>query len=220
VARVSVAIHGQPVDVPGLRTLSFLDAGGPKHCAHYYPRGHALVRPLRQIVMHTTGGIRDCGGLALDGTGMPAVAAGESVDRFAIYYSKPASRKASAHLWVGERGTVLCTADLACERTWHATASNPASIGIEITERPDGRVYAESVRAAAALAAWLCDRFEIPRRIPTLGPKHCARVMPRATSFRGVIGHRNVVGKHDPGDAIFDALLAAGFEGVDPDAAP
>ena len=216
---MSVAIDGKPEEIAGVTTRSFLDAGGPKHCKNFYPRGHRLFGELRQVVMHTTKGKRRCGAVALDAAGKPLVASRDTVGNFAIYYARANCRDASAHLWVGETGLVLCTVDLASERAWHASSCNPYSIGIEIVEREDGTVYAESLRVAALLVAWLCDRFDIPKRIPMRDGKHITGDMPKAHEFRGVVGHRNETDKHDPGDGIFDALLASGFVGVDPDAA-
>jgi hypothetical protein len=217
---MSVAIHGRREEIPGLDTRSFLDPGGPKHCRNFYPRGHRLFGELRQVVLHTTKGRRGCGSIARDAAGAPLVATVDTAVRQTIYYAREGCRPASAHLWVGETGLVFCTADLADERTWHAQSCNPFSVGIEMVERADGTVHAETVRVAALLTAWLCDRFGLPRRIPMRDGKHLTRVTANAPVFRGALGHRNQTGKHDPGSAIFDALFAAGFEGVDPDAAP
>jgi hypothetical protein len=213
---VSVAIAGKPEEIPGIVTKSFLDPKGPKHCKNFYRSGHRFFGDLRQIVLHTTGGIRGCGRIALDSAGSPLVASTERVNNFAIYYARKSCRDASAHLWAGERGTVLCTADLLDERTWHAGSCNPFSIGIEMTERSDGSVFSATIQTTVALVEWLCNRFDIPRVIPMRGGQHITSPFSSVTKFRGIVGHRNQTGKHDPGDAIFDALFTAGFTGKAP----
>jgi N-acetyl-anhydromuramyl-L-alanine amidase AmpD len=138
------------------------------------------------------------------------------VNNYAIYYARKSCRDASAHLWVGERGTVLCTADLLDERTWHASSCNPFSIGIEMVERSDGSVFSATIQTTVALVEWLCGRFGIPKIIPMVDGQHVTKPFSSVTKFRGIVGHRNQTGKHDPGNGIFDALFAARFQGRAP----
>jgi hypothetical protein len=217
---VSVAINGRAEEIPGLDTRSFLDPGGPPHCARFYAAGSRHVRHTSQVVVHTVHGKRG-GAVAVDAAGAPLVCAVETIDRYARYYAKKASRQASCQLWIGGTGLTLCTVDLASERAWHAGAVNPYSIGIELEQRLDGTLYAATLDALAVLVPWLCDRFDVPRRVPMRAGRPIVGVVKRYAAWAGVIGHRNLTtnrGPGDPTDTPMLRLFALGFEGADPDA--
>lgn len=224
---MSLSIHGQPVDVPGVNTASFLDAHGPPRTPHRNARGsHAVTG----VVIHTVHGLRG-GAIALDAAGAPLVATADSAMRYATYFARKDGRAASAHLIVGDTGRVLCLADLADEMTWHASGCNPHTIGIECCQLSDGRLHEATMAALVPLVSWLCERFAIPKRVPMRDGKPLAGVVkaldqdhggPAGKHWPGVWGHRNSTrnrGPGDPTDTPFLRLLAAGFEGVDPDAA-
>jgi hypothetical protein len=124
---------------------------------------------------------------------------------------------------------VACLADLELVTAYHAEASNPWSVGIEMVQARDGSIYQATIDATARLVAAICDAFGIPEQMPC-GP-YRGSPLPRmelvSTAGRrqlggpdvvGVLGHRDNTsarGRGDPGDAIWGALAALGFEGVD-----
>jgi len=120
-------------------------------------------------------------------------------------------------------GTVACLCDLATTESYHATVSNPWSIGIEMYQETGNGIHEAVLDSAVKLVPALCRifgiQFQIPRaayknqplRRMTTGGEHCV----------GVFGHRDNTdrrGHGDPGDEIFKRLAAAGAEQFDHDA--
>lgn len=214
---MGLLIDGASVDVPGLLTLCPLDHGGPPHTPHVYRGNGPYVRPITGIVVHSSGGIPTCA--PIDTLAQHDEIAWAN----ARYYGRKDSRPASAHAFVGECGTVLCLADMALERTWHASGCDPHTIGIEMAQTKTGGIYDETYAATALLVAFLCEHHGIPKRIvnahgvvPMLDQDHHG---PAGKAFHGVWGHRNSTrnrNQYDPGDVIFERLAAAGFETVTP----
>jgi hypothetical protein len=247
---MSLAINGQAEEVPGLDTRSFLDPDGPPHTVRVYKRSTAPSG----IVLHTIIGDADCH-VILGPDGQPAtttsdVSATSLARRQAKMPPKPPPGKkargaASEHLIVSGTGRAFQIADLATEAAWHATGCNPHTIGIEICQSEDGPpvwsarkgmnvprwgVYLAAYVATVKLVHWICQRFDIPKRLPVRGGQLIKRTVralnqdnhgPAGKGWPGVFCHYHSTrnkGLYDPGTIIQQMLLDSGFEGVDPDA--
>jgi hypothetical protein len=222
---VSLSVGDKAVEVPGLRTRSFLDVTDPlrppRTPKRYRPKGSA--RPPSGVIWHSVHGTAD--GTVVDD---PAVCANESeAMAYARAFARHNGRQASSHLIVADSGVVLCVADLLLEHTWHAGRFNPHTVGIELDQEGPRGVCAPLLAAAVDLAWWLSRTLGIQPMIPArrirgvLEPD--LRDFPRILvpggerSFRGHFFHANCPerGEGDPGPALGRALLASGFEGFD-----
>lgn len=225
-------IAGALVPVAGLNITPPASHGGPAW-ARLHP-GDYMMRPtlwVRQLILHTTGGL----------TPQPILEGG----------GKPGHARQIAEMWSGadrgggERvhsaaqivvdfdGTVVCLCDIAAIAAYHAEASNPWSIGIEMCTTPHGEIYEATLKATAKLVDFLCwPTFPIPRWMPR-GPYRnepiarmeimdhadgtIARRQLGGPGLCGVFGHRDNTserGAGDPGDQIFRQLDVLGFERV------
>lgn len=217
-------IGGRLVPVPGLVVIPPASHGGPAWAR--LDRGDATSRHgwVRQLLLHSTGGVWPQPILAGAGPG------GE-LERYAdIWQSDPAH--SAAHLVVDSAGAVACLADLVEVTAYHAEASNPWSIGIEMVQGRGGELHQVQLDATARLVAAVCDAVGIPEQFPR-GPYRGAplRRMELVTAggapgrsqlggpdVVGVLGHRDNTsarGRGDPGDAIWTALAGLGFGGLD-----
>lgn len=220
-------IRGSLVPVPGLTVVPPATHGGPDWAR--LDRGDATPssrsRWVRQVVIHTTGGRWPQPVIAGSGSG------GELARYADIWQSDPAH--SAAHLVVDSAGVVVCLADVAEVTAYHAEASNPWSIGIEMAQGKGGELYQAQLDATARLVAAICDAAGIPAQMPrgpyrgfpldrmervVAGGDFAARRQLGGPDVVGVLGHRDNTsarGRGDPGDAIWTALAALGFEGVD-----
>jgi len=171
---------------------------------------------VRQIILHTTKG--DWPQRVLPGRG----AGGRARVVADGWRSEPVS--SAAHLVIDNDGTVACLCDLATVEAYHATVSNPWSIGIEMYQEgcSDGHygVHEAVYEAAVKLVPALCRIFGIQFQIPKLPYKNepLRRMADGGESCVGVFGHRDNTGQRgfgDPGDEIFARLAAAGAERFD-----
>jgi hypothetical protein len=216
-------ISGRIVPVPGLTIIPPASHGGPAWAR--LDRGDCTSRHawIRQVIVHTTGGHWPQPILADPGPG------GEAARYADIWQTDPVH--SAAHLVVDSAGTVACLADLVEITAYHAEASNPWSIGIEMVQGKDGSVHQATIDATARLVAAICDTIGIPEQCPC-GPYRGAplrgmefvgptgRHQIGGANYVGVFGHRDNTsarGRGDPGDAIWTALAALGFEGIDYD---
>lgn len=216
-------ISGQLSPVDGLTIIPPASHGGPAWAR--LDRGDCTTRStwVRQVLIHTTGGDWPMPIAAGAGPG------GECAKYADIWQTDP--EHSAAHLVVDSAGTVACLCDLATTTAYHAEASNAWSIGIEMTQTHDGTVRAATIDATARLVQALCRLVGIPEQMPR-GPyrgEPLRRMEVTTDGHRhqlggpdlvGVIGHRDNTsrrGRGDPGDAIWTALAALGFEGVDYD---
>lgn len=218
---MSIVLGGQKIATPGLETISWLDDSN-------VPRATDTNRRavwIRAIVLHTVKG--KVGGLR-SGTAPPSTRA----ERYAKYQSNT-SRDVSWDYTIDTDGTIIVSNDPLVWYTWQATAVNPWTIGIEMVQESNGDVWegqiATAVKFLDFITRELADRgHPIQRQVP-MGPlgKPVRGVIPRiedaekAKSVVGVYGHRNQThnrGPGDPGDAIFEALLKAGYKGMNLDA--
>ncbi|HET9893208.1 MAG TPA: peptidoglycan recognition family protein [Mycobacterium sp.] len=216
-----ILVAGRLVPVPGLAVIPAASAGGPAWAR--LDRGDCTSRHawVRQVIVHSTGG-----DWPMPIT--PGAGPGGECPRYAdIWQTDPAH--SAAHLVVDSAGTVACLADLATTTAYHAEGSNPWSVGIEMVQQRDGVVYQATIDACARLVAAICDAIGIPEQMPR-GPYRGAplarmevvqngrRINTGGPDVVGVLGHRDNTsqrGRGDPGDAIWTALAALGFEGVD-----
>lgn len=217
-------IRGALLPVPGLTIIPPASHGGPDWAR--IDRGDCTARStwVRQVIVHTTAG-------AWPQPILPGAGPGGEGARYAdIWQSDPAH--SAAHLVVDSAGTVACLADLVTTTAYHAEGSNPWSIGIEMFQGIGGLLHQATIDATAVLVAAICDAVGIPEQMPR-GPYRGAPIDrmevtgPTVPTGRrqlggpscvGVLGHRDNTsarGRGDPGDAIWTALAALGFEDLD-----
>lgn len=204
-----------PVEAP--EVITYLS---DPHVAPRVTDGKARAREtVTGIVLHTSRGVR--------GHVRPGALPSKRAELLALYQART-TRDVSWHFTVDTDGTVIQQADAALWMCWHASHANGWSVGIECVQQPDsGDLYEVQIKALVAVVEALCAALGIPRRTP-VGPD--GRPWPgliaehreaseggRQQPFAGVLGHRALTsnrGPGDPGDAVFEALLAAGFEGA------
>lgn len=217
------------VPVVGVTVLPPASAGGPAW-ARLDP-GDYMMRPtpwIRQIIVHTTGGLwpQQIRG----GSGKPGHA-----QQIAMMWSGDDRGggdrvHSAAQLVVDFDGSVACLCDLLTTAAYHAEASNPWSIGIEMSTYADGSIQEATLKATAKLIDALCwPTFPIPRQM-VRGPyrnrplsrmersNNIDRVQLGGPDCIGVFGHRDNTserGRGDPGDAIWTELALLGFEAWD-----
>jgi len=205
-----VIVNGQAELVPGLVVVNFRD--DPSLRLRIPGDGtRRQTAWIRAVCLHTTRGAWPQP--ILDGIGR----AGDAAEANVRYWSRSGS-SAGAHLVVDLDGTVVCTADLALEATYHATSVNDVSIGIEIVQRSDGALFAGQLDRVVRLVDWITARFGIARQIPAAWHGPVRRLEAGGRDVVGVYGHRDQTvqkGRGDPGDAVFEKLAAAGYERFD-----
>src|SRR5262249_42529363 len=125
----------------------------------------------------------------------------------------------AAHIVLGSDGTVACLGDLVRDEAYHATVSNPYSVGIEVYQEADGGIYDAALGALAQIVPVICEALAIPFQV--VAAPYTDHPLPRfldgGPTYRGVLGHRNNTeqrGRGDPGDEAIARLIAAGAEPV------
>lgn len=218
---MSIVLNSQKIETPGLETVSWLD--DPK-----VPKAtdtNARTMWIRAIVLHTVHGKV---GNIRPGNAPPSTRA----ESYAKYQAN-SSGDVSWDYTIDTDGTIIVSNDPVKFYTWHASAVNPWTIGIELVQESNGDLWegqiAKTVTFLDFITRELADREQpIQRQVP-MGPlgKPVRGVIPRianassAKSVVGIIGHRNQTrnrGPGDPGDHIFEALLKAGYKGMNLDA--
>jgi hypothetical protein len=175
---------------------------------HFQPRTTSWIR---QLIVHTTRSTAPT--RTLPGRG-PGGGARRTLD---TRCRGPATF--AAHLLIDSDGTVACLCDLATTEAFHATVSNPWSVGIAMYQEPDGSIYESVYDATIALIPTLCIQLGIQFQIP--GLPHCNEPLRRMVGGGphcvGIFGHRDIAlrGHTDPGDDIFHRLATAGAERYD-----
>lgn len=149
-------------------------------------------------------------------------------------YQTNTPREVSWHATVDSDGSIIQQAgpEFMC---WHASQVNPYADGWEFVESAGGVLTEVQIARGVELADNWTWHAGIPRITPTQGSKPFSGMLSRALGAHGagislacVYGHRNVWyfsdktkklepyrGKGDPGDFPFEALLAAGYLGMD-----
>ena len=213
-----LVIRGRRVVVPGLPVVNYLDDQSLALVLDGNQADGKLRDDrawLRQIVLHTTKG-------RWPQAVRPGARDADAEHRCANLWRRD-PQNSGTHLVVDGDGSVGQLADLQRVRAFHASsrAVNASSIGIELWQDADGSVYQATLDAAVLLVDALTALFGIQRQFPTSSGGHylghpLKRMEQGGQDCVGVFGHRDVTearGQGDPGDAIFDALSAAGYEG-------
>ena len=211
-------VHGRAV-VSGLRVVPPASHGGPPWAK--LDRGDARARPdiwIRQIIVHSTKGLWPQTIAPVSGLG------GESARIADIWQTDPVH--SAAQIIVDSAGVVTCLCDVGDVMAYHAEGSNPWSVGIEMVQQADGTICKATIDATAQLCIVLCTALSIPAQHhagwyanrPLERMEHGEGRMRSNTGGPdcvGIFGHRDNTsarGRGDPGDAIYDALTAAGSE--------
>ncbi len=216
---MSLVLDGRKIETPGLETVSFLDDPKVPRATDHNPRELPIVGGLLHTVSGKRGPIRP--------GGKPS-----SRDFTYAVYQAHTERDVSWDATGDTDGSTTISNDPARRYTWHAGAPavNRQTIGIEQVQDADGAQYEVQIRAEVQLIELYCTHLFLPRRTPVDqdGKPYAGLLDERL--FAGIYGHRNLwtltkKGERttmkpwgDPGDAIFNALLAAGFEAVPIDA--
>ena len=209
-------INGQSYDVDGVLVVGQHENGW----AHLSPgdcRPRAPGEWIRQYTLHKT--IADDPEQVLDGVGPPG-GAERTVTGWQEEFAG-SHRFAGAALTTDHDGTVFCLCDLATVETFHATVSNAWSIGHETCELPGGRVYQAALDATCRVAMYACQIMGIQLQVPKLGSytgHPIKRMLEGGPDMVGIFGHRDNTearGRWDPGDTLFQMLVARGCEQFD-----
>lgn len=214
----SIVVARQHIPVPGVPDgATWLD---DRHRAPPITDGRARdAERVTGIVIHTSRGVR--------GHVRPGALPSSRAELLALYQSRT-TRDVSWHFTIDTDGTVIQQADAALWMCWHAGHANGWSVGIELVQQPgSGDLYEVQIASMAAIVEALCGALRIPRRTPVgadgrpwaglIAEHREASEGGRQRPFAGVLGHRALTdhrGPGDPGDDVFAALLARGFEGV------
>jgi hypothetical protein len=204
-------VHGALVPVDGVDIITSADAPWCKA-----PSSRVRLVWPRQLILHKT--IADDPERIILGSGPP------DGDKATI--EAWAGGVDGAHLVVGFDGRVCCLADLATAVTFHATASNPWSVGLEMKEQPGGGVYAATLHAAVEVTIAACRALGIQLQMPKLG-SYTGHPIPRMSDtgaspggpdMVGIFGHRDNTerrGRWDPGDMIWEMFAERGVDQFD-----
>ena len=206
-------VNGQEIPVEGLTIINPNDAAWCRLDPKDYRQ-----RPtpwVRQIILHTTKG--DSPQTVLPGKGP----GGRAKSTAEFWRGDPTP--SAAHIVIDNDGTVACLCDLATTETYHATVSNPWSIGIEMYQEAGNGIHEAVFDSAVKLVPALCRIFGVQFQIPRAAYKNrpLRRMADGGEHCVGVFGHRDNTdrrGHGDPGDEIFKRLAGAGAEQFDHDA--
>lgn len=217
---MSIVINGKKIETPGLETVSWLDDPKVPRVTDFNPR----TLWIRAIVLHTVHG--------KSGKLLPGIKPSTRAESYAKYQANT-SRDVSWDYTIDTDGTVVVSNDPVRVFTWHAGDVNPFTVGIEFVQDDNGDIYEgqmlAGVRFLDVLTRELADAgHPIQRQVPMAPNGDPVRgVIGRienndsAKQVVGIYGHRNQTSNKpagDPGDAIFRALLRAGYKGFNLDA--
>ena len=218
-------IGGRQVAVGGLAILN----GNDQRWCRLHPLDYTMRTTtrsgattwVRAIVLHTTGGnwpqvVRP--GAGVRGHAQQIAEMWSGADR-----GGGERIHSGAHLVVDFEGTVACLADLQLHAAYHATTVNDHTIGIELCTLPDGSIYEATLDATVQLVVGdggLCELFGIPPQVHVSRYHNAAipRLVSGGRDAVGIYGHRDQSdqrGRGDPGDRIYELLVAAGTEPLD-----
>lgn len=204
-------VAGLVVPVPGVTVIGPHDAVW----SHLSP-GDCRPRTIvpHQIILHKTkGGVPE---LVRPGLGPRGRA-----ERTADFWAGDPTHS-GAQLVSGSDGVVGCLCDVVLTEAYHATVSNPYSIGIETYEEQGGIVYEAAIESTIAVVLTLVEHLGIQLQVPrTYNGRPLARMANGGRDVIGVLGHRDNTdrrGHWDPGDELFRRLRAHGAESFDFDA--
>ncbi len=141
-------------------------------------------------------------------------------------YQAGSPRAVSWDYTIDQDGSVAVSNDPCKYYTWHATAVNGITLGIEMIQDDDGALYEKEIQDTAQFILFLCNKLGIQAQIPWRKGKPIEGIIKRiegplaGRDVVGVYGHRNQTtnrGPGDPGNAIFEELARIGFETFDYD---
>lgn len=214
---MSIIYNDKRIQVPGLETRSFLDGiSWIKAITDFNPR----KSPANKIVAHTHDGVK---GKVLPGNGPNS-----TIDDALARYQVNTERMVSWDYTVDTNGAVTVQSDPAKVYSWQAgfPLMNSRSVGFEMIQTSKGDLYQGQLEKTVLLIDALTAIMGIQRQIVWNSSKNCPRVgvvkrlQSGGTDFIGILGHRNCSadrGPGDPGDHLFYALKAAGYECFDLD---
>lgn len=224
-----LVINGNKVTVDGVESYCYLDDPklGFTDKKDYTTRTSGTVPHIMTI--HTRLGITNQ--TIVPGKG-PLLKGKFSWDDYAARVMSEDDRTSSWHISVGQDGSFTCHLDLATIRAYHAEQINDISIGMEIFQDAEGKIYQASLDTAVKIIDVVTREFGIQRMIPkekkisirfarsTPGLKKSQKLAYLAggrvgVDYWGVMGHRNSTRNRapgDPGDTIFKMLKDAGYE--------
>lgn len=209
-------LGGNRVPVPGGIVINWTDGGCVDYVTDKTPRRH----PPQNITAHTeTGEPHD-----------PPVIQG-ATDSHACRlarYQTTSPRDVSWDFFIGSLGFIVQQNDPLRDYTWQAGNVNGYSLGIECEQGPGGAIDERELSAFVHACDTLTRELGIQRQVPAVmvdgrivpDRRVLARFAPGqdGATWIGIEGHRNVCacrGPGDPGDALMQALLDAGYEGFD-----
>lgn len=204
IAGVVVPVDGVEVDNP--LTAPWCQLGPEDYRARREPW-------IRQIIVHTTKGLWPQHIIPGEGP--------DDMERVVANYWRLSTegkrRQSAAHIVVGCKwSSAACLADVVRAMAYHATLSNPWSIGIEMYQLANGGIYEATLATTVRVCIALCNALGIPFQIvgdAYAGP--LARMLHGGPDCVGIFGHRDNThdrGRGDPGDAIGVELEHAGAE--------
>lgn len=224
-----LVINGNKVLVPGVESHCFLDDPtlAFTNKQDYTTRSLGVVPHIMTI--HTRLGITKQ--TIVPGKG-PLMNGKFSWDDYAARVMSEDEHASSWHISVGQDGSFTCHLDLATIRAYHAEQINDISVGMEIFQDAEGKIYQASLDTAVKIIDVITREFGIQRMIPkedkisirfardTPGVKHSQQLayIPgglKGANYWGVMGHRNSTRNRaagDPGYVIFQMLKDAGYE--------
>jgi hypothetical protein len=173
---------------------------------------------VRGIVLHTTRGIPG-GKDRRPQVIKPGLGPNHKRDeKVALMWSLD-KRKAGAHLITDSDASWVQTADLQDFAAYHAGNVNTVTIGIEIYQQGDAVLYEGQLENVVQMVDLLTRIFSIQRQLHWPYKGHAIkRGLNRGLDMVGTYGHRDVSnnrGPGDPGDAIMEMLIDAGYESFD-----
>lgn len=207
-----IVINARPRPVPGLVVQNYYDNGLLTLLLPEDGRARATTW-VRALCLHTTKGIWPQ--TIVPGYG-PHVDDAAKVNR---YWSN--SRKhAGAQFVVDRDGDAASLCDCFKVAAYHAGQVNEVTQGIEMYQEADGDLYAGELDSTVKLCDALTWLFQIQRQVQRhyVGPIARLEEPKDGKTVVGCYGHRDVTsnrGRGDPGDHIYSALLAAGYEAVE-----
>lgn len=207
---MTIIINKQKYEIPDLKTKSWEDnVSWVKYITDKSPR----TKPIKNIVLHTHEGIVS---KLLSGCGPDS-----KTDEALARYQVNTERQVSWDYTVDLNGDVICQNDPVMNYSWQAGQFNPSSLGIEMVQQTkDGirYLYEEQINKTVLLLDFLTAALGIQRQIAWKDGNPVLTQVQRIINkndFVGIVGHVQLTrdrGAGDPGEHIFNALKAAGYE--------
>lgn len=213
---MGLIIRGSDIKSPGFTIQNFLDE--PKFKLKPTDGRKRPNTWIRGIVIHTSRGIP--GGrirtpqIIKSGLGPNH----ERDEKMALMWSLD-KRKAGAQLIVDSDASWVQTADLQEFAAFHAGNVNTVTIGIEMYQQGDAVLYEGQLESVVEMLDFLTKTFSIQRQLHWPYKRHALkRGLRQGLDMVGTYGHRdcsNRRGPGDPGDAIMEMLMDAGYQAFD-----